>query len=75
MCTVHCRSIHYHLLLKTKVHKMSAIEIFLSKNPEYDAFEVLEPENCALCNYNNQIVHILVDENAELIDTEVFEEE
>jgi hypothetical protein len=54
---------------------MSPIEIFLSKNPEYDAFEVLEPENCALCNYNNQIVHILVDENAELIDTEVFEEE
>lgn len=54
---------------------MSPIEIFLSKNPEYSAFEVLIPENCALCNYNFQIVHILVDENAELIDKEVFEME
>lgn len=53
---------------------MFAIEIFLSKNPEYDALEVLVPENCALCFYNNQIVHIVVNENAELIDTEVFEE-
>ena len=74
MCTVSCRSIHYHLLLKTKVLKMSAIEIFLSKHSEYDAFEVFEPENCALCIYNNQLVHILVDENCELIDSEVLEE-
>ena len=54
---------------------MSPIEIFLSTHPEYDAFEVLEPENCALCNYNNQLVHIEVNENAELINTEVVDDE
>lgn len=54
---------------------MSPIEIFLSKNPEYNAFEVMVPENCALCEYKFQLVHILVDENAELIDTEVYETE
>jgi len=54
---------------------MSAIEIFLSTHPEYDAFEVLCPENCALCDYNDQTVHIEVNENAELINTEVIDEE
>jgi hypothetical protein len=53
---------------------MSAIEHFLSTHPEYDAFEVLCPENVALCLHNGNIVHISVDENAELIETEVFEE-
>ena len=53
---------------------MSHIEHFLSKHTEYNAFEVFVPENCALCIYNNKLVHILVDENCELIDTEVLEE-
>jgi hypothetical protein len=53
---------------------MTAIETFLSTHSEYNAFDVLGPENCALCIHNNQIVHILVDENCELIDTEVLEE-
>jgi hypothetical protein len=54
---------------------MSAIETFLSTHSEYNAFEVLCPENVALCLHNGNIVHISVDKNAELIDTEVLEQE
>ena len=46
----------------------SAIESFLHNNSEYSAFEVLIPENVALCYYKSKLVHISVDENANLID-------
>ena len=49
---------------------MSGIENFLLQHPEFNAFEVLVPENVALCDYNNTLVHISVDECSNLIDIE-----
>ena len=39
---------------------ISPIEYFLLHNPEYNALEVLIPENVALCVYNDKLVHINV---------------
>ena len=44
----------------------SPIENFLLQHPEYNALEVLIPENVALCEYNNTLVHISVDECSNL---------
>lgn len=47
---------------------ISPIEYFLLHNPEYNALEVLIPENVALCIYNDTLVHINVDECNTLVD-------
>jgi hypothetical protein len=47
---------------------ISPIEYFLLHNPEYNALEVLVPENVALCIYNDKLVHINVDECNTLVD-------
>jgi hypothetical protein len=47
---------------------ISPIEHFLLHNPEYNALEVLIPENVALCVYNDKLVHINVDECNTLVD-------
>ena len=47
---------------------ISPIEYFLLHNPEYNALEVLIPENVALCIYNDTLVHINVDECSTLVD-------
>ena len=45
---------------------ISAIEYFLLNNPEFKPFDVLIPENCALCSYNNTMVHVCVNEDSTL---------
>ena len=45
---------------------LSAIEYFLIANPEFKPFDVLIPENVALCEYNNKLVHICVNEDSTL---------
>ena len=47
---------------------ISPIEYFLLHNPEYNALEVLIPENVALCVYNDKLVHINVNECNTLVD-------
>ena len=47
---------------------ISPIEYFLLHNPEYNALEILIPENVALCIYNDTLVHINVDECNTLVD-------
>jgi len=47
---------------------ISPIEYFLLHNSEYNALEVLIPENVALCVYNDKLVHIQVDECNTLVD-------
>jgi hypothetical protein len=59
--------------MMTDKNDISPIENFLLQNPEYSAFEVLIPENVALCYYNEKMVHIIVDENSTLVDTIDFE--
>lgn len=59
----------YNESTQEPIDVLCAIETFLLQNPEYTAFEVLWPENVALCSYKGKLVHISVDENANLIDT------
>ena len=54
-------------MMQTK-QTISPIEYFLLHNPEYNALEVLIPENVALCIYNDKLVHINVDECNTLVD-------
>jgi len=54
-------------MMQTK-QTISPIEYFLLQNPEYNALEVLIPENVALCVYNDKLVHINVDECNTLVD-------
>jgi len=55
--------------IESSTKAIDAIVLFLRNNSEYNAFEVLCPENVALCDYKGKLVHISVDENANLIDT------
>ena len=52
---------------------ISPIEYFLLHNPEYNALEVLIPENVALCVYNDKLVHIHVDECNTLVEFDEME--
>lgn len=53
---------------KSTQNHIDAIEVYLKNNKEYNAFDILAPENVALCVHNSKVVHIAVNENAELID-------
>ena len=50
--------------MMTNKQDLSPIEYFLLHNPEYNALEVLIPENVAICEYNEKMVHICVNEDS-----------
>lgn len=52
-------------MMKTN-EAISAIEYFLIANPEFKPFDVLIPENVALCEYNNKLVHVCVHDDSTL---------